>query len=56
MIANFVICHVKQGARKRFIDAALGNCRGSINGPGCLATSIFPDPQRADVAYMFEVS
>jgi quinol monooxygenase YgiN len=55
VIANFVVFQTKKGTRSRFLDASLGNSRGSINGPGCLATSIFPDPKRDDVAYVFEV-
>jgi quinol monooxygenase YgiN len=55
MIANFVVFQTKKGARGRFLAASLANARGSIDGPGCLAASIFPDPERAEVAYVFEV-
>ncbi len=33
----------------------LGNCRGSIDGKGCRATSVLEDPDRPNVAYVFEV-
>ena len=55
MIANFVVFQLKPGARDAFIEASLGNSRGSIDGAGCLATSIIADPVREDVAYVFEV-
>jgi (4S)-4-hydroxy-5-phosphonooxypentane-2,3-dione isomerase len=55
MIANFVVFQLKPGKRDEFVDASMANCRGSINGPGCLATSIFVDPQSPDLAYVFEV-
>ena len=55
MIANFVKFSVKPGCMEKFIDVSLKNSRGSINGPGCLATSIFPDPKDNRVAYVFEV-
>jgi autoinducer 2-degrading protein len=55
MIANFVVFQLKPGTRDEFIEASLANSRGSIDGPGCVATSIFGDPGRSDVAYVFEV-
>jgi quinol monooxygenase YgiN len=55
VIANFVVFELKPGTRDQFIEASLGNSRGSIDGPGCLATSVFPDPVRENVAYVFEV-
>lgn len=55
MIANFVVFRTKPGCRAEFVEASLANSRGSIDGPGCVATSIFEDPQRGDVAYVFEV-
>jgi quinol monooxygenase YgiN len=57
MIANFVVFKCKPGLREAFVQASLANSRGSIDGPGCVATSILvdPDPERADVAYVFEV-
>jgi autoinducer 2-degrading protein len=55
MIANFVLFRTKPGCRVDFVEASLANSRGSIDGPGCLATSIFEDPHRPDVAYVFEV-
>jgi (4S)-4-hydroxy-5-phosphonooxypentane-2,3-dione isomerase len=55
MIANFVAFQLKPGQRDAFIEASLGNSRGSIEGPGCVATSIFADPARPNVAYVFEV-
>jgi quinol monooxygenase YgiN len=55
MIANFVVFELKPGKRDEFVDASMANSRGSINGPGCLATSIFVDPDRPDLAYVFEV-
>jgi quinol monooxygenase YgiN len=55
VIANFVVFQLKPGTRSQFLDASLDNSRGSINGPGCLATTILPDPRRDDVAYVFEV-
>ena len=55
MIANFVVFQLKPGKRAEFVEASLANSRGSINGPGCLATSIFVDPDRPELAYVFEV-
>jgi len=55
MIANFVKFPIKPGKMQAFIEVSLANSRGSINGPGCYATSIFADPSGADVAYVFEV-
>jgi (4S)-4-hydroxy-5-phosphonooxypentane-2,3-dione isomerase len=55
MIANFVVFELKPGKRAEFVAASLANSRGSIDGPDCLATSIFEDPDRRDVAYVFEV-
>lgn len=55
MIANFVVFQLKPGKRDEFVDASMGNCRGSINGQGCLATSIFVDPENQALAYVFEV-
>ncbi len=55
MIANFVVFKLKPGKRREFIDASLGNSRGSIAGTGCVATSILADPARENVAYVFEV-
>jgi quinol monooxygenase YgiN len=55
MIANFVKFPVKPGRMKDFIEVSLANSRGSINGPGCYATSIFADPSGASLAYVFEV-
>src|SRR4051794_1619258 len=55
MIANFVVFHLKPGQRDAFIEASLANSRGSIEGQGCVATSIFADPARPNVAYVFEV-
>ena len=54
MIANFVVFECKPGQRDAFIAASLANSRGSIDGPGCPATSILADPDRPDVAYVFE--
>jgi quinol monooxygenase YgiN len=55
VIANFVVFQLKDGERDAFIEASLDNSRGSIDGPGCVATSILPDPVRPNVAYVFEV-
>jgi (4S)-4-hydroxy-5-phosphonooxypentane-2,3-dione isomerase len=55
MIANFVVFQIKPGKRDEFVAASMANCRGSIDGPGCLATSIFVDPDSPDLAYVFEV-
>lgn len=55
MIANFVVFQLHPGKRDAFLAASLANSRGSIDGSGCVATSIFADPSRADVAYVFEV-
>jgi (4S)-4-hydroxy-5-phosphonooxypentane-2,3-dione isomerase len=55
MIANFVVFELKPGRRAEFVEASLANSRGSIAGPGCLATSIFVDPERPALAYVFEV-
>lgn len=55
MIANFVEFHLLTGRRDDFIAASLANSRGSMDHPGCAATSIFPDPELPDVAYVFEV-
>jgi autoinducer 2-degrading protein len=55
MIANFVVFQLKPGKRAEFVEASLANSRGSIDGPGCLATSIFVDPDRPALAYVFEV-
>jgi quinol monooxygenase YgiN len=55
MIANFVKFPVKPGRMQDFIEVSLANSRGSINGPGCYATSIFADPSGANLAYVFEV-
>lgn len=55
MIANFVVFQLKPGARGAFVEASLANSRGSIDGLGCLATSIIADPVREDVAYVSEV-
>jgi (4S)-4-hydroxy-5-phosphonooxypentane-2,3-dione isomerase len=55
VIANFVVFQLKAGKRAEFVEASLANSRGSINGPGCLATSIFVDPDRPALAYVFEV-
>ena len=55
MIANFVSFKVRPSKMDDFIQIGLENSRGSINGPGCLATSIFRDPYHDDMAYVFEV-
>jgi quinol monooxygenase YgiN len=55
MIANFVVFTCKEGQRDAFVDASLANSRGSITGPGCVATSILVDPDQNDLAYVFEV-
>jgi autoinducer 2-degrading protein len=55
MIANFVVFQLKPGKRDQFVEASMANSRGSIDGPGCLATSILVEPDRPDVAYVFEV-
>jgi quinol monooxygenase YgiN len=55
VIANFVVFQLKDGQRDAFIEASLGNSRGSIDGAGCVATSILADPLRPNVAYVFEV-
>ena len=55
MIANFVVFRTKPGRRAEFVEASLANSRGSIIGEGCIATSIFEDPLRSDVTYVFEV-
>jgi quinol monooxygenase YgiN len=55
MIANFVVFQLKPGKRAEFVEASLANSRGSIDGPGCVATSIFEDPDHPGLAYVFEV-
>lgn len=55
MIANFVVFTCKPGQRAAFLKASLATSRGSIEGSGCVATSIFADPDRSDVPYVFEV-
>ncbi len=55
MIALFVVFQLKPGTRDQFIALSMSNARGSIDGPGCCATSILPDPERPNVAYTFEV-
>ena len=54
MIANFVKFSVKPGCMEEFIKVSLDNSRGSIDGPGCFATSIFPDPRDKGAVYVFE--
>jgi quinol monooxygenase YgiN len=55
VIANFVVFQLNPGKRAEFVEASLGNSRGSIDGPGCLATGIVVDPDRPALAYVFEV-
>lgn len=55
MIANFVVFQTKPGQRDAFVAASMANSRGSIEGEGCVATSIIADPRREDVSYVFEV-
>lgn len=55
MIANFVKFYVKPGCMEKFVEVSLANSRGSIAGPGCLASSILEDPEDETLAYVFEV-
>ncbi len=55
MLALFVTFKVKAGCMDEFIQVSLANSRGSINGPGCYATSMFVDPNDENVAHVFEV-
>ncbi len=55
MLALFVTFKVKAGRLDEFIQVSLANSRGSINGPGCYATSILLDPDDENVAHVFEV-
>ena len=55
MPALFVTFHVKPGRMKEFVEASIANSRGSINGPGCYATSIIQDPDDENIAHVFEV-
>ena len=55
MLALFVTFHVKLGRMDEFIEVSIANSRGSINGPGCFATSIIRDPDDENMAHVFEV-
>ncbi len=55
MLALFVTFHIKLGRMDEFIEASIANSRGSINGPGCFATSIIRDPDDENMAHVFEV-
>ncbi len=55
MLALFVTFHVKPGRMDQFIKVSIANSRGSINGPGCFATSIIQDPDDENTAHVFEV-
>ena len=55
MLALFVTFYVKPGRMDEFVEVSIANSRGSINGPGCYATSIIQDPDDENVAYVFEV-
>ena len=56
MISIFVTLKVKPGYMDRFLEASLGDAKGSVgNEPGCFRFDILRDDNEPNVAHFYEV-
>ena len=56
MIAIFVSIRVKPGFRTRFVQATLGDARGSVGDePGCYRFDVLEDDSDPDLVHLYEV-
>ena len=56
MISVFVSIKVKPGLRDRFVEATLGDARGSVGDePGCYRFDVLADASDPDVVHLYEV-
>ena len=56
MIAIFVSIKVKRGFRDQFVEATLGDARGSVeNEPGCFRFDVLEDNSDPDLVHLYEI-
>lgn len=56
MIAIFVKIKVKPGRMEEFVQASLGDARGSVgNEPGCYRFDVLQDRDDTSLAYLYEI-
>ena len=56
MISIFVSIRVKPGFRGRFVQATLGDARGSVGDePGCYRFDVLEDASDPDLVHLYEV-
>ena len=56
MISIFVSIRVKPGFRDRFVQATLGDARGSVGDePGCYRFDVLEDASDPDLVHLYEV-
>ena len=56
MIAIFVTIKVKPGMMEEFVEASLGDARGSVGDePGCFRFDVLQDREDPNMAYLYEI-
>lgn len=56
MISIFVSISVKPGYRERFVEASLGDARGSVGDePGCFRFDVLKDDHDPNLVHLYEV-
>ena len=56
MIAIFVTIKVKPGRMEEFVEASLGDARGSVGDePGCFRFDVLRDREDPNRAYLYEI-
>jgi quinol monooxygenase YgiN len=56
MLALLVTIKIKPGYRDRFVDALMGDARGSVNDePGCLRFDVLQDTADPNRIFLYEV-
>lgn len=56
MLAIFVTIKVKPGKMEEFVEASLGDARGSVGDePGCYRFDVLQDPSDPNTAYLYEI-
>ncbi len=56
MIAIFVTIKVKSGKMEEFVEASLGDARGSVGDePGCYRFDVLQDRADQNTAYLYEI-